>query len=179
MKPIPHKVLKKIKAWCSSKKIPLIYNETYSQHFHYSLDHLFLVNSVELAPDISILSLGNQMALTMMKKDFFINTPSTMISTWDGDLFSFLSYIHYTKNILNNLESYKNDLKNFDEVLSNLFKRNKIKNFFLVNGLGFFEEQRAKPYQKYFSRSDDENFFIIAPHYSALREALKEPLLFE
>jgi acetylornithine/succinyldiaminopimelate/putrescine aminotransferase/GNAT superfamily N-acetyltransferase len=82
--------LKLIRELCTKYKVPLVFNETASQGFEYTQDSFFASNADTVLPDLAMSYLGGQAGMCFTSKEFYIEKPLTLISTWDGDEYSFL-----------------------------------------------------------------------------------------
>jgi hypothetical protein len=91
-----------------------------------------------------------------------------MISTWDGDEFSFNTDYHSFKNVVNNLDDFKKTTKLFHQKLVNNLSRYEIDTINIENGLGFFKGSIPLPMSKMFVYNKDR--YIVCPTYDSMKE---------
>lgn len=117
MQRVPKDFLQKLKQICAKHNVSLVYNETLSSAFRYDDSEYFASNHQELTPDVSLCHLGGQAGVVACKKELFIEKPLMMISTWDGDEFSFSRYVNGLIHILKNKERVLKNRENLKEEL--------------------------------------------------------------
>ncbi len=169
LKPIPLSFLKRLKALGIKYKSPIVYNESASQKFNYSKNFYFAGNNLEITPDAMICFFGGQAGLVAVKKELFLEKPLMMISTWDGDEFSFANY-HYSMNLI--LESKVEYLKCKEIFEKNLVRFVKKYNaeIEITNGVGtikghlpFWPKNNLKSY---------DGKYLVLPSWDAMKSFL-------
>ncbi len=166
----PLDFLKDLRALCDQYKTPLIFNETYSSKFHYESSNYFL--SSLISPDIGMCYLGGQMGIVFCKERYYLKKPLMMISTWDGDEFSLMSYIEEMKNIMNNPSEYVETQSQFSAALKIDMEKYFIKDWNIHNGFGFFKGNIPLFYQNVFDQNL-EGAFLVCPNYNSMKSYLE------
>ena len=116
----PIKFLKGLRALTKEMGVALIYNETSSQLHRYCPSHLFVSNNEELEPDAMMAFLGGQAGIVGIVDRYFIEKPLMMISTWDGDEFSFSQYHLALDNVLSNKEEAEQAINLYEKNLTKM-----------------------------------------------------------
>lgn len=155
---VPLEFLRELKKKAQENKIPLIYNESASQQFHFSENHYFISNDEDLTPDMTMVFLGGQMGLCFLKDEYYISKPLMMISTWDGDQFALTQYMK-SMNIL---------LENKNEILG---KRKEFKSKLKGRSHGLLTPPLS--YSLMEKLSTFQSCFKLDPSDSEIREFLK------
>lgn len=136
---IPVDLLKKIKSLCERYKTPLVYNETTAASYRYDLDHFTASNIEGIEPDAGCIFLGGQAALVYCKEELFIDKPLMMISTWDGDELSFVTYLNAINEIEENKLDYTKTVSSFDKRMQEEASKFDIEEFYIENSVGVIE----------------------------------------
>lgn len=109
---------------CRENDIPIIFNDTASSEYNFDNDHYFAASSFETTPDAGFTFLGGQAGFVYLTEKLFIEKPLMMISTWDGDEFSYSSYVHTMNIHKENKDEMKSLQEKFhtkmDELLANM-----------------------------------------------------------
>lgn len=95
----PRPFLAGLRALCSERRVPLVYNETASQFYRYDGKRFLAAQDPDLAPDALVLHAGGQAGLVCMAEPLFLEKPLMMISTWDGDEFSLGNYVKAVRDV--------------------------------------------------------------------------------
>jgi acetylornithine/succinyldiaminopimelate/putrescine aminotransferase len=93
---VPLDFLKALRILCDQKNVALVFNETNSQNHGYDKGNYFASQLV--TPDLAFAYLQGQMGIVFSSKKYFVTEPLSLISTWDGDMFSLLSYVERNLN---------------------------------------------------------------------------------
>ncbi len=163
----PLDFLKNLKELLENKKIPLLYNETSSQMFSYSDQHYFAANNPQVTPTGHFAFLGGQAGIVMLKEDYFVEKPLMMISTWDGDEFSFAQYHRAMNNILNNKNEFFSIRKKFQKELERKLEDYPLTQLNLRNGQGIIKGTLPLSFQKLFRQEGDS--FVVDPNYAEMK----------
>lgn len=132
LEPVPEEFLRELRKWTQDNKINLVYNETASSMNRYKSSHFLASNEASIEPDAGFIFMGGQAGLVFTNKDNFMSKPLMMISTWDGDEFSYGAYMK-SLECLNNKDEV---IKAFTEKLSKIVEQNNISEFNIHNGVG-------------------------------------------
>ena len=168
----PRDFLCQLKVICQEREVPLVYNETASAGFTYDSSHYFISSDKELTPDAGFVFLGGQAGIAFCRKGIWVPDKLMMISTWDGDEFSFANYHQSMQNILQNLQTYKTCVNNFEKVLRAILSRYSIEEIFLCRGRGRFKGKLPDKIQSYFEHRD--GYFLVDPSYCQIKRFLVE-----
>jgi len=162
--------LGKLRKVTTEVSVPLIFNETGSKFYAYS-NSSFYASSNSLKPDAIMTYHGGQLATVNLTKEFFLDKPLMLISTWDGDEFS--SNLAFQE--ISQLESNKKEFFNLKEKLNtelNHFLTNRdVKNYSLNSGVGFFEFPLGPELSSVFTRLGQRT--IVNPSFNALKKYYK------
>jgi acetylornithine/succinyldiaminopimelate/putrescine aminotransferase len=169
---VSHNFLKQLKEISQKNNIPLVYNETASQQYAYSKDYYFASLDSSLTPDAIMCFLGGQAAIVGIKEDLFVKKPLMMISTWDGDEFSFAQYIAGMDEILNNTDAYNETCEHFDQKLKEWLNHFPVESIQIERGKGHFKGLIPKRYFEYFDKIGP--YFIVNPNWEAMVRFLKD-----
>ncbi|MCP4914006.1 MAG: aminotransferase class III-fold pyridoxal phosphate-dependent enzyme [Oligoflexia bacterium] len=167
---IERDVLKKLKEAAKKAGIPIIYNETASQAHNYSLDHYYASNDPELTPNAGMVFLGGQGGLVFCDDNLFLGKPLMMISTWDGDEYSFSAYKRNLDKISANKNDYLADKKAFHEKVTTILNNYPVEDLQINNGTGSFRGKLPKKLSQYFDQVDGR--YIIDPNWSMMKKFL-------
>ena len=151
-------------------QVALVYNETASQFYRFSENNFFASCTKEIAPDAGLLYLSGQSGLAFASDDYYLEQPLMMISTWDGDEFSFNNYYHSFKMILDNREDYKQTVNLFHKKLTHELSHHEINTVKISNGFGFFKGPIPNSMSKMFVFHGDR--YIVCPSYYSMKEYL-------
>ncbi len=170
MEKIPYEFLRGLRNLSTQFRVALVFNETASQFFRYSHKHFFASSFVEITPDAGLIYCSGQAALAFANENYFLEQPLMMISTWDGDEFSFNTYHHAYIDVLENSNDYKNTAKLFHEKLIDELSRYEIDLLKIDNGFGYFKGSIPASISKMFIFNGEH--YIVCPSYDAMKEYL-------
>tara|TARA_R110002072_G_scaffold64203_11_gene160032 strand:+ start:17310 stop:20390 length:3081 start_codon:yes stop_codon:yes gene_type:complete len=168
MKIMPKDVLLKIKKLANTNNIPLIYNETASQAFNYSNDYYFVSQDPTLTPNAGMIFLGGQGGLSFTDESLFLDKPLMMISTWDGDEFSFSAYRKGMEKILTHKDEFLKSKATFNKKIKDVLSSYEVEDLELHNGVGSFRGKVSKVISNLFHKVDDK--FLIDPKWKMMEE---------
>jgi acetylornithine/succinyldiaminopimelate/putrescine aminotransferase len=169
---VPVSFLKQLKKLCHEYKTPLIYNETAAINFHYEADQFSPSHNPEIAPDLAMSFLGGQAGIVYMIEDYFLDKPLMLISTWDGDAYS---YAHFAESLRMITESYQKYLLTrqlFQEKIVSILKDYEITDFQLENGQGWVKGHFPKVLKDMLGVAPDR--YTICPSLCAMKRFLEE-----
>ena len=95
-----------------------------------------------------------------------------LISTWDGDEYSFGSYVEVMRKVNENLKEFTTLKEKFSKKLNATLDKFPIRVKHLKNGLGYFEGDIPTSMAKLFKTSG--RGFIVCPNKSSMEEFLNE-----
>ena len=170
MEKMPYEFLRGLRELSTKYKVALIYNETASQFFRFSHKNFFTSSFPEITPDAGLFYNGGQSAIAFACESYFLEQPLMMISTWDGDEFSFNTYFHAFKSIIRDVEEYKNTTKMFHEKIIDELTRYEIDMIKIDNGFGYFKGSIPSSKSKMFIHNGDH--YIVCPSYDSMKEYL-------
>ena len=170
MEKVPFQFLVKLREITRNFSIPLIFNETASQFYRYDQKNFFVSNLNEVMPDAGIVFTGGQSALTFTNEKFFLEQPLMLISTWDGDEFSFNTYHHAFNQVISNPELYLKIREKFHSKLLNDLSKHQIDLIKIENGVGYFKGAIPSSLSNMFKLNG--NHYTVCPSYDAMREYL-------
>ncbi len=166
---IPKDFLKELKNLCQKYQVALIYNETASCLYRYNSELFFASNDESIKPDAGMCFLGGQAGICYMDRKFYLDKPLMLISTWDGDEFSFKNFAHLIRNI--SQEELKKTRDLFQKVLVETLIPIDGQSFKLSGGFGYFLGPLPLNLQKLFDFKKGK--YIVCPSHSAMKEFLK------
>ena len=169
---VPQQFLCALKKACQKKRVPLIYNETASSGFAYTDSHYFVSSHEDWTPDGGFAYLGGQGGMVFCRPGIWVPDKLKMISTWDGDEFSFANYHRVMQIILQNPAQYKKDVKRFDKALKSLLSKCPVEEMSLCRGRGRWKGGMPLALQQWFERRD--GYFLSDPSYCQLKRFLAE-----
>lgn len=162
--------LKGLRSLCDKYKVALVFNETASSFYRYDNDHYFTSHIVK--PDCGFAFLGGQAGICFLTKTFFLPKPLMLISTWDGDEFSFGQYVEVMKKVTEKRKEFTSLKKKFDKLLNTTLDKFPIRVKNIENGLGYFEGEIPTKLAKLFKPSGSG--YIVCPNRSSMEEFLNE-----
>jgi hypothetical protein len=167
---MPHEFLRGLRELATKYKVALIYNETASQFYRFSEKHFFASCFTDITPDAGLVYLSGQAGMAFASDEYYLEQPLMMISTWDGDEFSFNTYYHSFKNVQKNLDDYKQTTKLFHQKLIDNLSRYEIDIIKIDNGFGYFKGSIPASMSKMFTHNGDR--YIVCPSYDSMKEYL-------
>nr|BDT28650.1 aminotransferase class III-fold pyridoxal phosphate-dependent enzyme [Bacteriovorax sp. HI3] len=173
MEKVPYEFLRGVRELATKYNVALIYNETASQFFRYSQKQFMASCFSEITPDAGMIYFSGQSGIAYTSTKYFLEQPLMMISTWDGDEFHFLSYYHAFKNVMANLEDYRETTKNFHDKLVDQLSRYEIDAIKVDNGFGYFKGSIPGSMSKMFVLNKDTGHYLICPSFDAMKEYLE------
>lgn len=174
MHKVPNDFIIEAKKLCKSFGASLVFNETASSRFAYDENHYFVCNNDQLSPDMGMVFVGGQAAMVYSKPEKFINKPLMLISTWDGDEFSFATYYQQAKNVSKDIEAFKQTCKLFESKLKSKIQDFELTDWSFQNGKGRFKANLPFELRKKFKRKGE--FYIIDASYDSMIDALESEL---
>lgn len=170
MEKIPFEFLRGLRALATKYKVALVYNETASQFYRFKTEKFFASCYSEISPDAGLVYFSGQAAMAFASDVYYLEQPLMMISTWDGDEFSFNTYYHAFKNVMENLDDYKQTTNLFHQKLMLELSRFELDVVKIENGLGYFKGSIPANLSQMFIHHGDR--YIVCPSYDAMKEYL-------
>jgi acetylornithine/succinyldiaminopimelate/putrescine aminotransferase len=170
MEKMPHEFLRGLRDLSTKYKVALIYNETASQMYRYSDKNFFASCFTDIAPDAGLVYFSGQAGMAYASDAYYLEQPLMMISTWDGDEFSFLTYHHAFKAVMKNIDDYKKTAKAFHAKLVDDLSRYEIDSIQIENGFGYFKGSIPTSKSKMFVHNGE--YYVVCPSYDAMKEYL-------
>ncbi|MGZ3788065.1 MAG: aminotransferase class III-fold pyridoxal phosphate-dependent enzyme [Bacteriovorax sp.] len=170
MEKMPYEFLRGLRDLATKYKVALIYNETASQFFRFSHKNFFASNFADISPDAGLIYLGGQAGMAFASDAYYLEQPLMMISTWDGDEFSFNTYHHSFKKVMTHQDDYKKTAKLFHEKLVDELSRYEIDSMKIENGFGYFKGSIPSSKSKMFVHNGE--YYVVCPSYDAMKEYL-------
>ena len=162
--------LKGLRKLCDQYKVALVFNETASSFYRYDPENFFMCHLVR--PDCGLNFLGGQAGVCFLSKNFFLPKPLMLISTWDGDEYSFGAYSEVMKKVIKNPKDFLELKQKFHKKLQTLLEKYPIRINNINLGVGYFEGDIPSPVAKWFKASG--NGYIVCPNKSSMEEFLNE-----
>ena len=161
-----------IRRICTETGTPLVYHESAGAAFRYD-QRAFLPSGLpELTPDAGMLYLGGQMAICYLGTEWFVDTPLTMISTWDGDAFSLAQFHRVMTTITADTDRYFQTMQRYQAVLEQQLKQNQLSEYSLQHGIGRFRGSLEVELRKMFQQ-DEDGWFLSCPSYGQMRALIE------
>lgn len=170
MEKMPYEFLRGLRTLATKYKVALVYNETASQFYRFSHKNFFASCFSEISPDAGLVYFSGQSGMAFASDDFYLEQPLMMISTWDGDEFSFNTYHHSFVNVKKNLEDYLQTTKKFHAALVDQLSRYEIDLMKIDNGFGYFKGVIPSSLSKMFVHNGEH--YIVCPSYDSMKEYL-------
>lgn len=170
MEKMPYEFLRGLRDLTKKYNVALVYNETASQFYRFSHKNFFASCFSDITPDAGLIYFGGQAGLAFAKDAYYLDQPLMLISTWDGDEFSFNSYYHVFNNVMKNQDDYKQTSKLFHEKLVDELSRYEIDIMKIENGFGYFKGSIPSSKSKMFVQANEH--YIVCPSYDAMKEYL-------
>jgi acetylornithine/succinyldiaminopimelate/putrescine aminotransferase/GNAT superfamily N-acetyltransferase len=170
MEKMPLEFLRGLRTLATKYKVALVYNETASQFYRYNDKFFFASSFKEISPDAGLVYFSGQAGMAFASDDYYLEQPLMMISTWDGDEFSFNTYHHALKNVQSNLEDYTKTVKLFQKKLIDNLSRYEVDHLHIENGCGYFKGSIPTSMSKMFVLYKDR--YIVCPTYDSMKEYL-------
>jgi acetylornithine/succinyldiaminopimelate/putrescine aminotransferase/GNAT superfamily N-acetyltransferase len=171
MEKVPYEFLRGLKKLSNENGIALIYNETASSLYRFSIKNCFASNFQEIEPDAGILYTSGQSGLVFTSEKYFLDAPLMLISTWDGDEFSFNTFYEAFELVQNNKDQYFLMMKEFHKKIIDQLSRFEMDIIKLENGFGFFKGSIPASMEKMFKRYEND-YYVVAPSFGAMKEYL-------
>ena len=170
MEPLPQKLLEKVprdflvqmKTLCTQKKIPIVYNETASSVYRYG-KNFYCGFDEKTTPDAMMVYLGGQSGVVGIKKDYYVDKPLMMISTWDGDLLSFFCFTTLVEKIKKDTSAYFKIKERFNKKLLCELKGLPVQ-VFIENGVGYIKGTLPPFLERLFEKTVDR--YLVCPSYN-------------
>lgn len=172
LRSLPLEILSKIRELTTKYNTPLVFNETTSAGYRYDLDHYSACNIEGIIPDAGCIFLGGQAAIVYTKEEYFIDKPLMMISTWDGDELSFVTYQKAIKDIEENKHDFTQIVSSFDKKMTEEVSKFSFDRFHIKNGLGLVSGNLPGDLKKLLIKN--EKGFRICPNYYQMKKYLKK-----
>lgn len=132
LEPVPLKFLQELRKWTTENGINLVFNETASAMNRYDKAQFCASNESSVTPDAGFIFMGGQAGIVFTNEHNFMSKPLMMISTWDGDEFSYGAYLKALSCSANSSEI----VTKFSQKLSKILEENNISEFNIHNGVG-------------------------------------------
>lgn len=170
MEKIPYEFLRGLRELSTKYKVALVYNETASQFYRFSHKNFFASSFADIAPDAGIVYFSGQAGMAFASDAYYLEQPLMMISTWDGDEFSFNTYHKSFMNVVKNQNDYKDTAKQFHQKLVSNLSRYEIDIIKIDNGFGYFKGNIPSSISKMFVHNGEH--YIVCPSYDSMKEYL-------
>ncbi|PIP96193.1 MAG: hypothetical protein COW00_19720 [Bdellovibrio sp. CG12_big_fil_rev_8_21_14_0_65_39_13] len=171
MQRVPREFLKQLKELSTKLGTNLVYNETSSSRYSYSAQDYCLANQADISPDMGMIFLGGQAGIVYAKSEKFISKPLMLISTWDGDEFSFASYLRQVNSIHKDQKAFAQTIEKFEAKLKSMLSPYSLNNWEVFQGKGRFKADLPSHLASLFSHYED--YYLIDPSYDAMRDFIE------
>jgi len=161
----------KLKALAHKYDTKIIFNESASSFYRYNNENFFASYDEEISPDAGMCFLGGQAGICFKSFDHFIEKPLMLISTWDGDEFSFSNFNHATDLVNKDLKSYNETQIEFTNKLTAILDAYPIEELELENGCGYFIGNISKELKQNFKLVG--NRYIVNPSFSSMKKFIR------
>ncbi len=170
--PIPMQFLKELRIFCTEKKINLVYNDTAASMYRYDETKFCTSTIDEIKPDAGFIFMGGQAAMVFANEDNFLAKPLMMISTWDGDEFSYASYTKSLEHINSDQAAYKKTRADFSKKISQLVALQHNTKITIHNGAGIIEGNIPYSISKMLTPLGNGKYKLL-PSYGAMKKFLE------
>ena len=172
MNKVPKEFLLSLRKLCDEFTVPLVFNETASAFCRFSEKDFFTSNIPEISPDLGMCFLGGQAGIVFTKDYYFLEKPLMLISTWDGDEFSFANFIKAAENFKMNKGNFDETRNKFEKKLKSVLEKVPGCHYELSNGCGWIEGTLPQNLRKLMK--EVENRFLIFPSWSEMKRYLND-----
>lgn len=170
MEKMPYEFLRGLRDLATKYKVALVYNETASQFYRFSHKNFFASSFADISPDAGLVYFSGQSGMAYASDAYYLEQPLMMISTWDGDEFSFNTYHHAFKHVIAHKEEYKETTKQFHQKLVDSLSRFEIDVMKIDSGFGYFKGNIPSSMSKMFVHNGEH--YIVCPSYDSMKEYL-------
>jgi acetylornithine/succinyldiaminopimelate/putrescine aminotransferase len=170
MEKMPYEFLRGMRDLATKYSVALVYNETASQFFRFSHKNFFASCFQDITPDAGLIYFSGQAGMAFASDNYYLEQPLMMISTWDGDEFSFNTYHQAFKEVMDNQDDYKKTSQFFHEKLVKDLSRYEIDSIKIENGFGYFKGSIPTSKSKMFVHNGE--YYIVCPSYDVMKEYL-------
>ncbi len=132
LEPVPLSFLQELRKWTKDHKINLVFNESAAAMNRFNKETFCASNESSIEPDAGFIFMGGQAGIVFINEANFMSKPLMMISTWDGDEFSYGAYL----KALELRAKSSTVISKFTEKLTAIVKENNISEFNIHNGVG-------------------------------------------
>jgi 4-aminobutyrate aminotransferase-like enzyme/GNAT superfamily N-acetyltransferase len=162
--------LKKIKSLCQKYHVSLVFNETASSFFRWDNNVFFASAHPEVTPDAAFVYGGSQAGMCFLKKEYYIEKPLMMISTWDGDEFSQWQFATACKKMITHKKAWEDDRVAFIKDLNQRFQLKLTREYGLLSDriVPLPLKQMLTP----MTCSSGETLYRLQPSWSAMKDYL-------
>lgn len=168
MERVPMEFLVGLRKLATAYNVALVFNETGSQGYRYNDKSYFISNDQSIMPDLGLAYFSGQAAIAYSNENFFLELPLMMISTWDGDEFSMLTYYEAFSQIQKNPESFIKTAQEFQKKLIDKLSEYDLETIQIQNGRGFFKGSIPSSLSKYFKEYN--NYYVVNPSFDAMKD---------
>jgi len=172
LEPLPLEFLKELRDFCTQKKVNLVYNETASSMYRYDASTFCAGSNNEIKPDAGFIFMGAQAAMVFANEDNFLAKPLMMISTWDGDEFSYAGFTKALEHINSDLETYQKTRNEFSNKIGELVSKQHQTTAKLHNGVGVIEGNLPHSLSKLLTPLGSGRYKLL-PSYGAMKKFLE------
>tara|TARA_R110000868_G_scaffold248282_22_gene504740 strand:+ start:9067 stop:12141 length:3075 start_codon:yes stop_codon:yes gene_type:complete len=172
MEPVPYKFLIELRRLTKEKGINLVFNETGAQAFRFNSKNYFASNDAAITPDASMVFLGGQAGMAFVRREKFVDKPLMMISTWDGDEFSFASYVRGMERMITQHDDYIKLARDFESKLKKMLDNHIGLQFGLSGPRGWITGTLPYSLRRLFKEEGDRH--ILCASFDAMAEFVKE-----
>jgi hypothetical protein len=169
MRPVGVETLRRIRELCLAVDVPLVFHESAAMFFRHSSDAFCPSGLEHCEPDATVVSLGGQMALALLRESLFVNSPLQIISTWDGDGFSLAQFVSAAMAVTNNREAHAQLQKDFESALLRELQSYPGIRIQLKNGCGWIRGPLSSRWSSNFCQND-QGQYLVCPSSAAMKE---------
>ena len=172
MEKVPLEFIVKLKELSKKYNVALVFNETGAQAYSFNRKTYFASNDKAITPDAGLCYLSGQAAIAFATEENFLEQPLMMISTWDGDEFSFLTYAKSFQQIQKNPDHFMKTADEFQKILIDKLSEYDLEVLRIQNGRGHFKGSIPSTLSKYFKEVD--NSYIVNPSFDAMLDFIEQ-----
>lgn len=171
MDSVPHDFLKGLRELCTKHQVSLVYNETNSGFYKYHESHFYASNLNDITPDCTMVYMGGQAGQVCLKKNLFLAKPLMLISTWDGDEFSYSNFHRAAEFATQNSKKFLLTRQSFEKKLINEVKKYQFKSIEIKNGIGWFSGNFPTSLTCFFEKRNGR--YLVNPTHSSMNRFIK------
>jgi acetylornithine/succinyldiaminopimelate/putrescine aminotransferase len=164
--------LSRIREFCSTAGVPLIYHESAAMFYRFSNRAFSASGLPGIEPDGVVASLGGQAALAGLREEWFVADPLKLISTWDGDGLSLAKFAAAARAVQRDETAHLSLMATFTDVLKERLRALPATRAQVERGAGWIEGALPTNLEPMFDRGIDGRW-LVCPSPAQMRRFVR------